>query len=450
MVSAGTAAVSEDCGINPRSDHGAQCAVSEVPPLLAGSPLSRNVGWTLTGNIVYAASQWALLIVLAKMSSPEQVGQLALGLALTGPLFVMSQLHLRGVQATDARCQFSFGDYLGLRWISTLVALLITVGLALGFNYRTEVALIIIIVGLARAFDNISDIYYGALLQHERMARMGKSLMLKGVLAVAGVVAGVLVTGGALGATTGIALAYALTFVFYDRHSVVFGSPCPSILAVEVPRWNPSGYIALFRLSLPLAVVMMLVSLNLNLPRYFIEKYQGQTDLGIFAALFYLIVVGNTAVTACGQAATPRLAKFYAYGQIGRFWRLLLGLLALGAVCGVLGLAAAALAGKEILAIVYSQAYSRHASLLVGLMSGAALLYVSQFLGYAMTAAQIFRPQVPLFVVVVATTALACWLLVPAYGLQGAVLATIAGFVAQFLGSAAILLHGCSIRQPRG
>jgi len=46
--------------------------------------LRRNFSWTLLGNVVYAGCQWAMLVVLAKLGTPEMVGQFAL--VVTAPI----------------------------------------------------------------------------------------------------------------------------------------------------------------------------------------------------------------------------------------------------------------------------------------------------------------------------------------------------------------------------
>ena len=421
-----------------RSNVPLQWSASLRPDAAAGS-LSSNVCWMFSGNVVNSACQWGLLVALARLGSPAQVGELALGLAITGPLFVASQLHLRGVQATDARGQFSFSDYLGLRWIATALAALITVGLAFGLGHRIEIGFVILLIGFGRAFDNMSDIYYGALQQHERMARMGKSMMLKGVLALVVLAAAVWWTGSVVAAAAAMAVVSGLTFLLYDRRGVATGPGKHAEIRVGALQWTPSRYWNLFCLALPLTIVMVLVSLNLNLPRYFVEKFRGEQDLGIFAALSYLIVAGNTVINACGQAAAPRLAKFYAHGPQARFWSALFVLLGIAGACGLVGLAFAFLAGKQIVTVLYGATYAKHAAMLVGLMVAAAILYASQFLGYGMTAARILRAQVPLMALATATTGGACWLLVPRFGLQGAVLGMIFGFAVQLLGSGAIL-----------
>src|ERR1700722_789398 len=97
---------------------------SRPPALGGGFSLRTNFSWTLAGNLVYAGCQWGMLVVLAKLGSPQLVGQFALGLAVTAPVIMLSNLQLRGVLATDAREEHTFSDYLELRLVTTGLALL--------------------------------------------------------------------------------------------------------------------------------------------------------------------------------------------------------------------------------------------------------------------------------------------------------------------------------------
>src|SRR5579864_9762127 len=96
-----------------------------IPNISVNKPLSLtgNFSWTLVGTGLYAFCQWGMLVVLAKLCSPDMVGQFALALAITAPVFVFAGLNLRTVQVTDARRDFQFGDYLGLRLLSIAAAL---------------------------------------------------------------------------------------------------------------------------------------------------------------------------------------------------------------------------------------------------------------------------------------------------------------------------------------
>src|ERR1700739_2752286 len=86
--------------------------------------LRSNFMWTLGGNVIYTASQWGMLSILAKRGSPAIVGVFALGLAVSAPVFMFCNLQLRSVQATDAQTRYQFADFFVLRSVCTLAALL--------------------------------------------------------------------------------------------------------------------------------------------------------------------------------------------------------------------------------------------------------------------------------------------------------------------------------------
>ena len=52
----------------------------------AAPSIRADFAWTLAGNVVYAASQWAILSLTAKLGSAELLGQYALVMALTAPV----------------------------------------------------------------------------------------------------------------------------------------------------------------------------------------------------------------------------------------------------------------------------------------------------------------------------------------------------------------------------
>lgn len=415
-----------------------------------GLSLRANFSWTFIGNVVYAGCQWGMLTVLAKLGNPEMVGQFALGLALTAPVIMFTNLQLRGVQATDARQEYEFGDYLGLRLIATALALLVIITVVLGSGYRRETALVILVVGIAKSFEAISDVFYGLFQQYEQMDRIAKSMMIKGPLSLAALAAGVYMTGSVFWGAVGLAIAWALILVGYDLRSgaLILGSiPRPANLslienyymAALRPRRDINVLVRLAWLALPLGLVMMLISLNTNIPRYFIEQYLGESELGIFAAIAYLMVAGSTVVGALGQSASPRLAKYYAAGNNRAFRSLLLKLVGIGFLLGSAGVIMALIAGGDLLTLLYRPEYARP-DLFVWLMVAAGFSYIASFLGYAMTAARYFRIQIPLFAGVATTTMLTCFWLVPVSKLQGAVIALITAGIVQVVLSAAIIV----------
>ena len=442
--------------------------------------LRRNFSWTFTGNLVYAASQWGMLVLLAKLGSPEMVGQFTLGLAVTAPVIMFTNLQLRGIQATDAKQQYAFADYLGLRLIGTGLALLIIAGITLKAGYRWETSLVILAIGLAKAFESISDVFYGLIQQHERMDRIAIALMIKGPLSLLFLSIGVLLTKTVLGGAVGLAIAWAVVLFACDirngalilnssqkaeienfletgftvskvgEHFESTENLHPSTFPYQagkkiqnqlLPRWHLKTLGKLIWLALPLGFVMMLISLNTNIPRYFIERYLGERQLGIFAAMSYLMVVGQMVVSALAESASPRLAKYYAAGNSTAFRTLLFKLVGVGAVLGGAGVLVAVVAGREILTLLYRPEYGEQADLFVWLMVAAGMGYMSSFLGYGITAARYFRIQMPLFALVTGTSAISCLWLIPTMGVRGAAIALIVGAVVQASFSLGVIVY---------
>ena len=123
--------------------------------------LRQNFAWTVAGNVVYGACQWGMLVALAKLGSPQMLGQFALGLTIGAPVMMLANLQLRAVQATDARDEYRFGDYLGLRLLTTVLAFTTIAAIALLARYRWQTALVVILVGAAKSVENLSDVFYG-------------------------------------------------------------------------------------------------------------------------------------------------------------------------------------------------------------------------------------------------------------------------------------------------
>jgi len=209
-----------------------------------------------------------------------------------------------------------------------------------------------------------------------------------------------------------------------------------------------AGMLRLAWLSAPIGVVMALVSLNANVPRYFIERELGLARLGIFAAMAYPVLAGALVIGSLGQAALPRLARHYAAGEKGAFRRLLRKLQAVSLVLGLPWVLLVAVAGKPILTHLYRPEYAAYADVFLWLSVGGLVSNAASVFGYGMTAARYFRAQLPVFAVVTAVTALACAVLVPRWHLVGAAVGMTLSALAQAVGSAGVMAH--ALREDGG
>ncbi len=417
---------------------GFAAATPGAAPRVAARALSlrANFSWTFAGNVIYSACQWAMLVVLAKLGSKEMVGLFTLGLAVTAPVMMLTNLQLRGIQATDARREYVFGHYVGLRLLTTLLALVVITGIVIIAAPGWLPALVILAVGVAKAFESVSDVIYGLLQQHERMDRIATSMMIKGPLSLAALAAGVYLTHSVLWATLGLALTWALVLGGYDIRSAIVVLRSSQTARADGPRalrpvWDLRPLVALAWLALPAGIVMALLSLSVNTPRLFVAHYLGTGELAIFASMAYVLVVGATLTTALGQAAAPRLSQYFAAGNVPAFRALLTKLLGIGVVLGGAGVLVGLVAGRAVLTLLYRPSYAGHVDAFVWLLVAAGLEYITSFLGYALTAARYLRIQVPIFIAVIAFMLVAGPFIIPAHGMVGAAWVFGSSFVLQ-------------------
>jgi O-antigen/teichoic acid export membrane protein len=400
--------------------------------------LRRNFAWTVSGNVVYAACQWGILIVIAKLGTPTMMGQFALGLAVSAPVFMMTSLQLRTVLATDARDEYRLGNYLALRILGTALGLVAIGGFVLVSGFRRETAAVVLLVSLAKAAEAMSDIVYGFWQKHEHFDKIAIALGGRGLGSVASMGLVLYLTRSIALSTAAMALFWVLWLATYERSGAKRLLSSVATSERLRPEWDRAKGRQLILLALPLGIVMLMLSLNANIPRYFIEHYFGEAMLGYFAAMAYVSVAGNTVMSAMGQSAVPRLARYF-HSDRPAFVRLLKNMILLGAVLGIAGIGAALFFGPQLLRLLYRADYAQYPAVFTWLMAAAAIAYVSSMLGYGITAARNFRPQVPLVLGAAAITAAACWILIPSRGLMGSAYAVLMGAVFSCTGSAYIM-----------
>jgi O-antigen/teichoic acid export membrane protein len=405
----------------------------------AGLSLRSNFAWILSGNLVYAICQWGSIVALAKLGSTFIVGQFSLGLAIASPVLMFTNLHLRAVQATDARRLHPFSEYLRLRTTLTLAGLVAIAAIACGGKYERQTALVILAVALAKGIETLSDIHYGLFQLNDRLDQSGKSMMIRGALSVAALSAGIYFGRSLLWGCAGLALVWLAALLLFDmrRGRKFLGAPSPSGQArrpvLQRLPWD------LLRTALPLGIATTMAALNLNMPRYFIHARLGEHQLGIYSALGYTTVAMILVSDSMGHSAIPRLSRLYSSERLVEYRRLLLKLLACAATLGTAGLVVAHFFGARLLAMFYGREYAAHSGVFRTLILATAIYCVACMFTSAITATRKFRVQVPIYTLVVAANAIACAFWVPSAGLAGGAAAMVVAAMVQLTLGAAMV-----------
>ncbi|MGE5178756.1 MAG: lipopolysaccharide biosynthesis protein [Bacteroidota bacterium] len=415
-------------------------------------PLSAQVGWTGVGNVGYAAFQWGMLIALTKLVEPAAVGQFGLGLAISVPVFMFTNLQLRSLQATRVSQRFQFGDYLGLRIVSSLAALA-TIGVSVAVvGYRMQTALVVLAVALAKSLESIADTVYGHLQHHERMDRIAISMLLKGALSLVGLAAVIWATRSVFLGALAMAFASLVVLFAYDIPTAagvsIRSGEARTRREAATPRFRRSEATAIARLGLPLGVASLLLALAANIPRYVLERSHGESALGYFAALAHPTAAFSIVVSAFGQAATPRLAEFYRTNRAA-FRKTVLSLCAVPIVAASAASAVVALLGPRLLTILYRAEYAPYFDAFLLLLASGAVWSLASVLGFAVTAARRLVGQAPISLFVGAVAAALSLAVIPVYGVRGACMVSLATGAVSVVAYLALLLWRPARVTPR-
>ena len=415
------------------------------PPVGGGLSLRRNFGWTLVGNLVFYGSHALMLVGLSKFPSREHLGEFVLAVAVSAPIVMLCRLQLEAVLITDVQGEYRFGHYLGLRLATLLLAVLMAGGIGFAL-YSPARGALISLVALNGAALAVRQVFHAAMQKRERMDCIGIAQIITGLLSVLAFAGAIFLTGNLMVAVAAIIAVQVGMLLLYDRMRLVaLQSEQAAGLASIKPIWQTGAMGSLVAIALPLGVVMGMITMQVNVPNYFLDAHSGTKVLGYFGAIAMFLQALNLVGNALGQAAMPRLARYYQQ-EIGSYQALVFKLVAVGALLGVAGILGAMLLGRWVLALFYTPEYADHNNILILLMIGGGVGCIASFLGYGMTAARHFRIQVPVSGLVLIVALLVSWLLIPSHGMVGAGLALLAAAASRLILQGAVVAYAIVVR----
>jgi O-antigen/teichoic acid export membrane protein len=395
--------------------------------------LGAGAFWAFTANGVYAAAQWLALVLVAKLTTPAEVGQYALALAITGPIILFTNLQLAGLLATDAHGSFRFEQYFALRLVSTCFALALILSIAVGSRLGQGTTAVLGAIALSRCIEALSEAVYGLVLRRGALRLLFRSLgtnaVLSFVLFAALLVGTRSVSWAAAGWCAGSLLTFAFLNVGFALRAIAPGVRWPSREALRLLSSGlrePAALMALGRQAAPLGVVSALLSLQTYVPQYVIQHEIGAAAVGRFSAAAYPLFFGSLAMTAIGQSSASHFSEAIKANHQSRFLLIVGVTVGAGLLVGV-GLIVGSVAfGGAFLTLAYSPDYASAQTVLVTLALASAIRFTYQPLGVGMTAARRIGLQIWIRAASLATAIAAVTIGVTRTGIQGAAMALVA------------------------
>lgn len=388
--------------------------------------LKSNSLWNLLGSLVYALTQWGVLIVIAKLGTPEMVGIFTLALALTAPMVLFFRFNLRSVVASDSNNDFSFNDYYTLRILTTILFIITTISISLVYLPKWNTVLVLMIFSIAKAVESISDILHGQMQKNERLDITAKSRIIKGIFSLFLFSVIMYLTSNLALATLGYLLSWLIILFVYDY-------PKTSMFGKFSFKLNKKQLKYLFILSIPLGFAQLIASLNANVPRYFLEYFYEPSVLGFFGAIIYIVTAGNNFVMAVSGAVIPRLSNNYYKRKVKEYYKLLSGFMLIVILSSILAMIVVKFYGEEILTLLYTSEYSVYSQELFYAFVLSSIIYSNKVLETGLTSTREFKVQPYINIITLVIIVISSLFYIPNYGILGAIISIGIGELLQFI-----------------
>lgn len=378
--------------------------------------------FTLFGNGSHALSQWLVVVLLARWAGVLELGQYAFFLSVLAPLILMCNCGLRSVCCSDVSNENNTNSYFCYRLLS--VMLFFVVGCVFSVFYPNDRLLIVAIL-LIKSVESIADICYGIYQAEGEQYYIFRSLLSRSFFFICSVFSMLYLFSDFVNALLVGSAAFALVVFLLDIMPLLrrLGHKVFHVKWIEMSMIFKSTYM--------LGLVAVIVSINWNIPRYFLEQNFGFEMVGYYSAILYFSVMGNMVVNSLCQALFREMSERYRNndGFHGFVGRLMLGVFLLGAVFMLL----AYFIGGEILSILYGQGFRNYEYLLFLISIFSLVIFCSSVLGHALTSTRIYSGFILSYFLVFCGTVAFAFYIFPEYGIYSSAYTLIAFSVFDFV-----------------
>jgi len=374
--------------------------------------LIRNVGYVGISNVIYAASQWGIMVLVTKLSNIENVARLSLGLAVVTPIMLFLGAGLRVFISIDVQRKYAFGDYIGVRIITSLIGFLAILLFGFISGYSQNALIVIFLIAAVKVIEGFQEVCWGINQRVDFMDPVGISRLLRSVTCLLAIALGLLISGDLI---VGILLWIAFWLL------ILFAYDLPHARRTEplIYRFEGEKSKRILTQIIPLALISGLVALNDKATQYQIAGLLGESAVGYYSPLAYVIQGVGLGITSIAESTMPRLAMYYHSNRKG-YVRGTLLLIGTGALIGTLVMIVFGLLRNTLLPLLYTREFLNYGDLFLLLLVIGIIRFTQTGLGVAVTSAGRFYQQAPHLIFSLLIVLVTGWLLIPLYGLNGA------------------------------
>ena len=343
------------------------------------SQLRRDYFWNTLASVMVAASTVIIGLVVTRAAGLEAGGLVAFAITAVGQQLQMVGVYeVRPYQTTDVSHRFEFGTYHATRVITVLLMVVGIVGYTLLQGRPMSEALAIMLIASFRLFDAYEDVFLGEFQRSGRLDVAGKANFFRALTTT-------LVFCVVFVFTKNLLVSAAWTILLSLIVMLLLILPPARAMFQVRPIFNWSQIRSLLTVCFPLFLGAFLSMYLANAPRYSIDRYLTDYELGVFAILVMPAVTINLLSLVLFRPLLTRMANLWAEGDGSGFRRLVVRGLVSVAAASALVFVVTYFIGVPLLGLLYGTDLSAYKLELMVLVVSGAFNATSVVLYYALT-----------------------------------------------------------------
>lgn len=367
--------------------------------------------WVFFSNIYSAMSKFIILIMIAQVLTPTEVGIYTLGLAITAPIALLFNMKMKSIIITEK--EPSINMFKNIRVLSNVFAIILL--LVISYIFYKDYLIIFALIGIIKILDLNSEFYQSLPNKNKDFHITSKLIFSKFTIIIVSFVLTLLITES---------LTFSLiVYIVSQLIHLIFESKYFNRYVLDEYKKNNVSYLFILSFMIPLGITQMLYSFGSSLPKYLLENLATIEEVGIFSAILYFVTIVNMLMSAIFQTVLPYAMDKYnnSKNQFNKIIFIIAPLFSL-LLCAALYVPIF-LWGENILRIIYGEIYAEYHYLLYILVITIYFNIIAWVFDSALLISRSIKLQ-PIFNLInIIITGIAAWYLINLNALIGATIA---------------------------
>lgn len=387
-------------------------------------PIRKNIIWNSVGTFVMFFCQWLMMVLVVRLSGYADSGILSLSVSCGNVFLIIAAFGIKTFQVSDLKYKYSDSEYAGAKLVTILFTLIVGAVWVLISGYEGIEKLSIVLYMFYIMVYSYADTIYGSLQKKWRLDIAGLSMCIRNIAAL--IVFCVLIYF-----TKDIRIALVIMLVSSLAVLFIYDIPASKKKAGIDTGIRFSNVGRLILECFPYAIYTFLHTLLLTVPKLVLRGYFDKETLGIYSAVMAPVAILQVAATFVINPLSTLIAARVDEGRLRELFRIMGKCVAMLAAFLAGGILVSIFLGEFGLTLLYGEEIREYTFLLIPMVIVSVLTAFTILMG---NLAVVIRDRLGANISGItglAAAFAASYILIPAYGMQGASYSFIVALVIQ-------------------